>query len=145
MGVITRVECGSEVNDGVARCPECGADPRRGSTDEERAAAARRGPVEPVEQARLARERGQQFLEIALPFADDELLAMRTGRRHEAAEASAGSRAEQLSAIEAEGWQLVASDYVTGGMSYQRDPLSFVEAGGLDTTSVVGIYLFRAV
>jgi hypothetical protein len=144
MGVIACVECGGEVNEGAARCPECGADPRLGLTQEARAAAERRRPLDPVEQARSARERGQRFLEIALPFAEDEVTAMRAGRRERSAEAAAGSRAAQLSAVEAEGWQLIASDYITGGMIYRRDPVAFIEAGSVDPVSVTGIYLFRA-
>jgi hypothetical protein len=144
MGVMACVECGGEVNEAVARCPECGADPRLGLTEEERAAAECRRPLDPVEQARGARARGQRFLEIALPFAEDEVTAMRAGRRERSAEAAAGSRAAQLSAVEAEGWQLIASDYVSGGMIYRRDPVAFIEAGSVDPVSITGIYLFRA-
>jgi len=144
MAVVTCVECGGEVNEAAARCPACGADPRLGLTAEERALAESRRPLDPVEQARAARERGQRFLEIVLPFADSEVTAMRVGERERSAEAAAGSRAAQLSAVEAEGWQLIASDYITGGMIYQRDPVAFIEAGSVDPISVTGIYLFRA-
>jgi hypothetical protein len=145
MGVIACVECGGEVNEAAARCPACGADPRTGYTEEERAAAESCRPLDPVEQARSARERGQRFLEIALPFVEDEVTAMRAGRRDRSAKAAAGSRAAQLSAVEAEGWQLIASDYITGGMIYRRDPVAFIEAGSVEPVTVTGIYLFRAV
>lgn len=145
MAVLKCVECGTDVNERSGRCPGCGADPRVGLTEEERAAAQQRRPLEPVEQAKAARERGQRFLEIALPFADEELTAMRAGRRERTAEAAAGGRAAQLSAVEAEGWQLIASDYITGGMIYRRDPTTFIEAGPVEPVTVTGIYLFRAV
>jgi predicted nucleic acid-binding Zn-ribbon protein len=144
MGVITCVECGTGVNDAVARCPQCGADPRTGFTAEERAETERRRPLEPVEQARQARDRGQRFLEIVLRFDDHEVIAMRTGRRDRSAESSAAGRAEQLSAIEAEGWELVASDYVASDLRYEREPLAVVEGGPVEATALVGIYLFRA-
>lgn len=89
MGVIICVECGVEVNDAVARCPACGADPRTGFTDQERVEAAESRPVDPVEQARRARGRGQRFLEVAVRFDDDEVAAMRTGRRRRATESAA--------------------------------------------------------
>ena len=145
VGVIVCVECGIEVNDAVARCPGCGADPRTGFTDEERAGAAESRTVDPVEQARRARERGQRLLEIALRFDDGEVAAMRTGRRRRAAESATESRAAQLGAIEAEGWRLVSASYATGAMEYRRDPMAFLDGGPIDVTSLVGIYLFRAV
>lgn len=145
MGVITCAECGAGVNDAVARCPECGADPRTGFSDEERAAAEERRPLDAVEQARLARDRGQRFLELALRFADDEVKAMRSGQRDRSAASSAASRAESLSAVEAEGWELVAADYVTSGLRYEREPLALLEGGPVEATALVGVYLFRAV
>jgi hypothetical protein len=145
MAVIACVECGAEVNEAVARCPECGADPRTGVSVEERAEAERRRPLDPVELARLARERGQRFLEVALPFAGDEVVAMRTGRRQLSAEGNAVSRAVQLSAIEDEGWELVGSGYLAGGLGYERDALALIDGGAIDPVSVTGIYLFRAV
>lgn len=144
MGVITCVECGAGVNDAIARCPECGADPRTGFSDEDHAQAEQRRPLEPVEQARQARDRGQRCLEVALPFADDEVQALRTGRRDRSAESSSACRAEQLCAIEAEGWELVASDYVASGLRHRREPLALVEGGPVEATALVGIYLFRA-
>jgi hypothetical protein len=144
MGVVTCVECGSQVNEDARRCPECGADPRSGLTEEARAARSREAVLDPLARARLARERGQRFLEVAAAFDAAELRALRQGGGGAQVEVAAAARADLLAAIEAEGWRLVSSSYVAAGMRYDRDALAFLDSGPVEATVVTGLYLFRA-
>jgi hypothetical protein len=144
MGVVTCVECGGQVNEAAGRCPQCGADPRVGLTDDERDARSREAVLDPLTRARLARERGRRFLEIAVPLDQAELRALPHARGGSEVESATAARADVLAAVEDEGWRLVGASYVATGMRYDRDALAFLDSGPVQATSVAGIYLFQA-
>ena len=144
MAVIMCVECGARANDEWERCPECGADPKRGFTEEQRKAASQAALLDPVAYARRARESGHPFLEISLPVAAEHQDTLQRGRHTERALEAAAGRAEQLAAVEEEGWELIGSSYVLNDLTYEETPnFKGFEQGWLEG-KLVGIYLFRA-
>jgi hypothetical protein len=147
MGVITCAGCGAKANDEWERCPECGADPKLGFTEEQRTAAAveQASVLDPVSYARRAREAGLAFLEVALPLSADADRSRRFPFPSAGALDAQTWRAGMLSAIEAEGWELVGSSYLLDDLMYEQQVrlLNPYEHGWLEGKPV-GVYLFRA-
>lgn len=142
-GMVERNKFGTKTDDGLEICLGCEL-PTIESLQAKLAAGPLTPPVPaPISQARAARTRGSQFLEIQLEIAE-------SSRDVRFAEADSGGRTardhgEILTAVEAEGWRLenVGYVFVPTGQSSRQKVMGTGESVAVSGVTA-GIYLFRA-